>query len=248
MRRYFALLALSLGCCSPFSVRALDAATAAAQFDAANKLYAQNQFPEAMVAYEQILGSGQTSPALSFNFGNACFKAGELGRAIAAYRQAEALTPRDPDVRANLQFARNQVAGPRAVRPAWQRWLGNLSGKEWLWLTTAAVWLAAGLVMARLVKPALRTTLRPWTWGAFAATALLIAETATAHRQNFTAQSAVVITPDVTVRNGPFDESPSTFTVHDGAELLVLDRKDNWFQVTDGGRNVGWIKRDVVIF
>jgi Flp pilus assembly protein TadD len=70
------------------------------------------QIREAAAAYEQILTNGAVSPALYFNLGNAHFKAGQLGRAIAAYRQAERLTPRDPDVRANLQFARNRVQGP----------------------------------------------------------------------------------------------------------------------------------------
>jgi len=52
------------------------------------------------------------------------------GRAIAAYRQAERMTPRDPDARANLQFARNQVQGPTLPAGRWERLLGTLSLNE----------------------------------------------------------------------------------------------------------------------
>ena len=58
----------------------------------------------------------QTARILKANLGNAYFKSGQLGKAIAAYREAEQMSPRDPDVRANLRFARNQVQGP-TLRP-----------------------------------------------------------------------------------------------------------------------------------
>jgi len=40
-----------------------------------------------------------------------------VGRAIAAYRRAEELAPRDADIRANLDFARGQVRRWCAARP-----------------------------------------------------------------------------------------------------------------------------------
>jgi len=60
--------------------------------------------------------------------------------------------------------------------------------------------------------------------------------------------SVIVAARETTVRNGPFDESPSAFTANDGAELRLLDRKDDWLQVTDGTRRIGWVKRDAVIY
>ena len=72
------------------------AADVSADFAAANKLYAEGEFAEASSAYDAILKTGAQSPALLFNAGNAEFKAGHLGKAIAAYRQAELLAPRWP--------------------------------------------------------------------------------------------------------------------------------------------------------
>jgi len=45
------------------------------------------------------------------------------------------------------------------------------------------------------------------------------------------------------VRITPNEEARASFTVNDGAELRVLDHKDDWFQVTDGGaQRFGWLK------
>jgi len=60
-------------------------------------------------------------------------------------------------------------------------------------------------------------------------------------------KTAIVTVSEASVRNGPFDESPSAFTARDGAELRVLDHKDDWLQVTDGTRRVGWVKRDAAL-
>ncbi len=87
------------------------AAEPAAAFEQANKLYEQGRFPAAAVAYENLLRSGQRSAAVYFNLGNACFKSGQVGKAIVNYRLAERLAPRDPAIRANLQFARGSVPG-----------------------------------------------------------------------------------------------------------------------------------------
>src|ERR1017187_5450930 len=79
-----------------------------AEFNAANEMYARGKFADAAGTYEKILQTGAVSPALYFNYGNAEFKSGNFGRAIAAYRQAAQLTPRDAEVRAQLGFARHQ--------------------------------------------------------------------------------------------------------------------------------------------
>jgi len=216
-------------------------------FDAANRLYEQSKFAEAASAYEKLVQNGAVSPALCFNLGNAFFKASQVGRAIAAYRQAERLTPRDPDARAHLQFARNQVQGPTLRPGRWERWLGTLTLNEWTGLSAVALWLTFGLLTARELRPALARSLRSWTLLTGLSTALLLACLALAWTGQTLHKTAIVAAKEATVRNGPFDESPGAFTAHDGAELRVLDHKDDWLQVTDGTRRVGWVKREAVL-
>lgn len=236
---YFAMM---IGWSSFATGQLVDAAT---EFDAANKLYEQGKFPDAAKVYENILQTGRASPAVYFNLGNARFKSGQIGQALIAYRRAEQLTPRDPDVRANLQFARNQVAGPTLRPSLWQRWLGTLSLNEWTTLTSGALWLTFLLLMVAQLRPAWRPTLRNYSIAGGGAVLVLATclGLALAHQAQST---AIVIAQDVTIRNGPLEESQSSFKAQDGAEFRVLDRKDNWLQVTDGNRRTGWLKRDAV--
>jgi len=232
------LLALVL---CPWCARAALSATA---FDAANKLYEEGKFADAASAYEKLTQSGQASAALYFNLGNAFFKSGQIGRAIAAYRQAEQITPRDPDLRANLQFARNQTPSPTLVPGRWQRWLGRLTLNEWTFLAAGVLWLWLLLLAVLQWRPALKPTLR-WYLYSLAALGLLLSVCAffTLRQTRFT-RTAIVVAHDATVRFGPLPESPSAFTVHDGAELRVLDQKDEWLQVSAGPRRTGWLRRD----
>jgi len=221
---------------------------AGAGIEAANKLYEQGKFAEAAAAYEALAltHSLKVSPALLFNLGNARFKAGEIGRAIVAYRSAGALSPRDPDVRANLQFARNQVEGPTLRPSAGERWLQWLTANEWTALAMAGFWSCFLLLAAGEVRPAWKRRLRTYCLLAGGATALVSVCLVLA-LQGTSAPLAVVVAREAVVRNGPLDESPSAFTVHDGAELRVLDAKDDWLQVTDGQQRTGWIKRPAVL-
>ena len=216
-------------------------------FDAANKLYEGGKFTEAAAAYEKLAQTSPGSAAVYFNLGNAFFKSGQIGRAIVAYHQAEKIAPRDPDIRANLQFARNQIQGPTLVPGRWQRWLGKLTLNEWTMLASGVFWLWLLLLAGLQWRPALRPALRGSIVTLAVAAVLLCACLAAAWSENRPRHAAVVISQDASVHNGPYDESPTAFRLNDGAELRILDEKDNWLQVTADGRRIGWLRRDKVL-
>jgi len=223
----------------------LAAADLAGAFDAANKLYEQGKFAEAATAYENLAQPGASSPAVVFNLGNALFKSGQIGRAIATYREVEQLTPRDPDVRANLQFARNQVQGPTLRAGRLELWLNALSLNEWALLAAGAFWLICLLMTAGQWRSQWQRRLRAYAAMVGGAAVVLFACLGMAWQQH-SKETAIVIAPEAVVRAGPFEESQSAFTAHDGAEFAILDRKDDWLQVSDGARRTGWLKRNAV--
>jgi tetratricopeptide (TPR) repeat protein len=212
-----------------------------ADFSAANRLYAEGNFPAAAAAYETMLQTGARSSSLLFNYANAEFKCGHLGGAIAAYQRAAQLSPRDSEIRANLAFVRNQVQGATLRESRWQNWLGNLSLNEWAIFATVAFWLTFILLAAKQLRPALATRLK----GAariFAALTIFSGTVLGLQAANhFSNASAVVIADNVTARSGPFDDAQSAFTARDGAELSVLDQRDGWVQVQDGAGKSGWL-------
>jgi len=219
----------------------------AAGFEAANKLYEEGKYADAAASYEKLLQDGQASAALYFNLGNAAFKSSHIGRAIAAYRQAERLAPRDPDIRANLQFARNQIQGPTLPVGRWQRWLNRFTLNEWTVMAALALWLLFLLLALLQWRPTLKASLRRTVLPTAAVALILAACLAAALVQARSFRIAIVVEPEAVVRAGWFDESKEAFTVHDGAELKVLDQHDKWLQVSPDPLRLGWLLRDQVV-
>ena len=217
-----------------------------ADFTAANKLYEKGDFSEAALAYDAILKTGAQSPTLLFNAGNAAFKAGHLGQAIAAYRQAELLSPRDAELRANLAFVRNQVQGATRRESSWQKAVGMLTLNEGTLLTTGFFWAWVALLTVRQLQPTLTAKLRPairlaaiWLICSGAILGLQAAN-------HFNSSVAIVTAVEATGRSGPFDEAQSVFSARDGAELKVLQRHENWVQVANNAGKIGWLSQKQV--
>ena len=219
------------------------AADAAANFSAANELYAKGKFADAAAAYEKILQTGGQSPALLFNFANAEFKAGHLGKAIAAYRQAELLAPRDAELRANLAFVRNQVQGATLRESRWQNWVSSLTLNEGALLTAVLFWVMFSLFIVKQIRPALAPKLQGATRLAVTLTICSGTVLALQAATHFTAAVAVVTSAEATARSGPFDDAQNAFTAKDGAEMRVLDRHDDWVQVANGAGKIGWLSK-----
>jgi len=221
-----------------------------ATFEQANKLYEEGKYSEADTAYNNLAASGVASEALLFNRGNTFFKLGQVGRAIACYRQALWFAPRDADLRFNLRMARTRARGGVVYHdPLWLSLLDRLTVNEWTLLAFAAIWALFVLLAVEQWRPELKARVRRFTLAAAVVSVVLGACLVTMLEQEVFTRTAIVVTGEAEVRNGPLDESPSVYKVRDGVELEVVDEKDDWLQVVDSARRVGWLKRgEVLIF
>ena len=75
----------------------------------AQRLYEQGRYEAAAQIYQQMVDHGFEDSRLFHQLGNAYFKQGDTGRAVLNYRRAEQLAPRDADIEANLQLARQSA-------------------------------------------------------------------------------------------------------------------------------------------
>jgi len=237
---WWALLALSWVIVSVGGSAAVAAGVDEA-FDGAARLYEQGKYRDAATTYQQLVAQGAATVSVLFNQGNAWFKAGEKGRAIASYRQAQKLVPRDADVSANIAWARTKVGTTGTPRvEAMDRFLALLTTNEWAVAAMVGVWGWFALMMAREWLPKI-LVLNPsgcWLLAVGAALIMVVAYTAKVRDQRM---NAVVIASEATVRFGPLEEAQAAFTLPDGAELLVTDRKGAWLEVRDGTGRRGWV-------
>ncbi len=215
-----------------------------------NGLYADGRYAEAAAEYERMLGTGVASANAYFNLGNAYLKAGDAGRAVLAYERARRLAPGDPDVRANLAFARADDASgdepPRWTRVAFP--LAAVWSSDTLVAVAAAAWWLLFLVLA--VRQLLAAARRPAGWAALAAGVVLAVAGASAAYRLYTLDlrrmAAVVAPATVAVRFEPTANGTVHFRAKSGTTLRLLGEREGWVQVArpDGLR--GWVERDAV--
>src|SRR5271165_1586579 len=115
-------------------------------FDAAKTA---EEYRESAGLLESLLADGFRNGAVYYNLGNAYFRAGEYGRAIAAYRMAGQYRPRDPYLEANLRQALS-VAPGRLPEPPPPWWRHVLFWSGWLSLPEKAYAAFAGFMLAAL--------------------------------------------------------------------------------------------------
>ena len=244
------LLTLRLGFCLALLLTALPAWSAdelTARFEAANLLYEKGQFEPAARGYEALIGEGARSAGLLFNAGNAWFKTGQTGRAVAHWLQAETLEPRNDRIQINLEFARKNINGGAVPDPRWPAPLRRLTLDEWAGIFLVTGWLFFGSLAVGAWKPTLRGALRaPLTVSGLALIAsftLLLITT----RERADTVVAVVVSDEAVVRFGPLPESQSAFVARSGTEFRVTDRKDAWLKVEDTQGREGWLLGSQVI-
>ena len=121
----------------------------------ANERYNRGEYAESAQLYEALLSDGYIHAALHYNLGNAYFQQDDLGRAILNYMRAERLSPRDPDVRANLALARSSTVDNLQVEG--DSLVASLSKLAHRWVTPGEMgavvlllWIAGGLTLAAL--------------------------------------------------------------------------------------------------
>ncbi len=217
----------------------------------ANALYKDGQFTAAAGEYEQLLRSGLASGNVYFNLGNAYFKAGERGKAILHYERARRLMPADPDLDANLAYARSLTGAETCTPPVWERVAFPVAHRM---ATGQLVWLTSALYTLLLLG---LTGYRVWPrrprWLAYAAVALatlvVVASTSLAEQvlsNDWQPQAVVIASSDTPARFEPADNGTVHFALKEGSLVRILAARQGWLQIArcDGRR--GWLPKDAV--
>ena len=236
---------------------AKQAADASQTMLTANQLYETGQFDQAAQAYQQLVGRGITDSSLYYNLGNAYFKQGDIGRAILNYRRADRLAPRDLDIRTNLALARSQTVD-QLEETGSEGLLSQLVHFVHQWLTTdelaiatLSLWfgVALGLIIISWTKAGsvFREGLQ---YLLIVGSLLLVMGLVSLSGQIYLESKqpvGVIVAHEVAITSGPGSHYVTEFTLHDGAEVIVVERRNNWVRLSlPGDQLQGWSPANAV--
>jgi tetratricopeptide (TPR) repeat protein len=230
-----ALLALTLAVAEPSPTE---------RFETANRAYLAGNLTEAVRDYQELFADGWESAALHVNLGNARYRMGQRGLAVASYRRALRLDPGDSDAKANLELARkenvDQVLGAEA-RPLALRAVDRVPDSVALGLFVLS-WVAlwGGLALRRFAQGAKQRGLGALAFASAVLVVLsggLLAGKAASHG----VPTAVVIAKVSAVREGQEPALSPTFELHEGTEVRVMEVRGGAVRVRLGNGLEGWV-------
>lgn len=230
------------------------AVTAVSAADA-DSAYIQGDYLTAIELYREVMRNEGVSATLCMNLGNSFFKLDEIAQAILWYERAYLLDPSDDDVKFNLELARTKTVDK--VTPKNQLfivvWFRNLVAaldiNTWAVLTLLFFFVAA--VMAGVFLLSRKIPVKKISFAfslfffVFSILSFIFASTQRSNIVN--RDTAIIVSPSVTVKSTPSDSGTDLFIIHEGRKVDILDSSmKEWVEIRLEDGNTGWVLRKVM--
>jgi hypothetical protein len=218
-----------------------------------NEAHLRGDYAAAAAAYEQLDRQHAISADLYYNLGVTYFRQGRLGFAIWAFERSLVVAPDDDDARFNLAQAR-KLAGQRAHdklegaerEPLWSRVVAYLSPSTEVWLF-CALYLGCFALLFLRRRMAHDARLAVTTGAALLGVGALLSGLLVLGRMNLDRIPFAVVLPDsVAVKEGADANFRTSFEVHSGLRVRVLDREQDWVRVRLSNGLEGYLRADDV--
>lgn len=217
----------------------------AGSFEDGNREFAAGDFPAAVESYQKALEADGPDAAVYYNLGNAWQSEKKYGPAILAYERARLLTPRDPDLAANLALARKAATAfeEPELHPKVDATICYLSRNEWSLLVAGSALLLGALALLRgLMKWPVRWTRQLGAAVAVLAGLVIAAGSTVLWLRRSEAARGIVLVENAAVRLSPFGSAESLGTAVPG-RVVHLGKKSGDFQYIEvsGTELKGWL-------
>ena len=209
--------------------------------DGATAAYAAGDFETAARLFAEAADAAPHAVAARYNLGNACFRLGRLPEALQAYRSAQILSPRDPDIRRNLLLAAAAAGVPLPEPSGIRKLYAVFSARE---LTTILrigyLALVAFLLLAYSLPAARRAFLH------LAVPAALFALFALAGlwmRATDARTPERILSLGTPARSAPLEDATTLATLPAGTFVRVRETRGGWLCVL-AGEVLAWVPAD----
>ena len=230
----------------------IDAIPTLAEADSA---YIQGDYLTAISMYEWIVQNQGVNATLYMNLGNCWLKRDEVAKAILNYERAYLIDPSDPDIRFNLELARTKTVDK--VSPVnqlfitvwFKKLLAVLDVNGWAVLTVILFALTILLVGVLLFSK--KSGIRKISFSfsvIFLLLSILSFIFATTQMGNLKERdTAIIMSPSVTVKSTPSSGGTDLFIIHEGRKVKILDSSmKEWVEIRLEDGNTGWVPVNVM--
>lgn len=213
----------------------------------ANEQYENQDYQRAVKNYEFLVESGIQNGYLYYNLANTYFRLNQLGKSIGYYLLAKEYLPRDQNLEANLQYARQQTIDQTEHEMTWwmpyQNWNSQFLLAEWVWVSLILNTLFWLLVMVRLIVKKIQSHGLLWMMGMLFVFVLIN----TSIRFLSDSEKAVVIAKQSAIYSAPHEQAKVLFKLNEGTELKVVKNEKNWSEIYFSKDKQGWIPEEAIL-
>jgi tetratricopeptide (TPR) repeat protein len=218
----------------------------AAQFAKANQEYAAGDFRAAIADYEELVRSGQDTPNVFYNLGNAYFRQNNFGRAILNYERALALEPHHPEAQANLRVARDEARALELIQNRWERLFAFANENQYAVTAAIAFWIglfsiAVFIFGRRRSRSAIALSILSLSIFAIA----ILAIYQLGHGKNGEGL-AIVTGENVEARLATADNANRVLTLPAGSEIKIVSQRGDWIYAALPNNLRGWMAANSV--
>jgi tetratricopeptide (TPR) repeat protein len=213
-------------------------------FDEANSLYDQAKYSEAEKLYSSVVNGGHYSAELFYNLGNAEFRLDKTAAAILNYERAQSLSHGNPEIAANLAYARGQT-GARIEEKGWRDdIIMNFGIDKYCWLAAIAAWAAIFAATALVLKP--RSHKTSLAFAAVCSAAVFGYAAFAIYQLGRNDALAIVMAKSTEARSAPADNSTLAATLPAGSRVWILETRGPWVHCRLPGNNFAWVPADSI--
>jgi len=217
-------------------------------FQKGQEAFAEGRYVDAAGHYEAMLSDDYANGYVLFNLGNAWMNAGEIGRAISAYRRARWFIPADANLERNLGFALERrmqelSVTDEAVIDKILFWRPTLSFSRQAGVALFFFVLAFVSSLVRLLRGRRSTWTRSAAFVGFALALLFTASATLTWADQASGEHGAITDDDTRLLQWPSDEADLAYEqpLHDGDEFTVLQGRDGWLKIRVADRYEGWV-------
>lgn len=211
--------------------------------------YYNGDFATAAGLLRKEINPSKPNPVLLYNLGDCLYQTGDLPKALVCFERALRLSPRDSDIKENLNLIRRQLMLPELGRSetpadAFMNIRDMLRPDEWL-LASSVFFLAAGIFLA------LRRRFASGGWIGFASASLFMsllcaAASFSQSQTSYSSENAFIVERNISPHLLPSENSNrASFKFNGGEELKVLEDRNGWLRVRAGSVE-GWVEADSI--